>query len=221
MRIALAVALVLALAPTSHAADDDDDPKRTAAPPAPWVLPDEDDPKLARGAPPPRAPWWQPQHDVPRFKLCYRRLVVAGLQGGDQPFDVGELDYYPASGIIRFGIEGEFGWSGGDYGLWYAATGATLGLQWPARVTPFVEGRFVAGLLGGSFMGQSAVSWIYQGGVETGVEVYYARRFYVTAAIGWAHPVYGGVDVAALNRNQIIRKDFAADTFTFKVGLGL
>ena len=71
-------------------------------------------------------------------------------------------------------------------------------------------------------MGQSAVSWIYEGGIDTGIEVYYARRFYVSAAIGWAHPVYGGVDVAQLNQNQIIvRKDFATDSFTFKVGLGL
>ena len=67
------------------------------------------------------------------------------------------------------------------------------------RVTPFLEGRFVAGIMGGSYMGQAAVSWIYEGGIDTGIEVYYARRFYVSAAIGWAHPVYGGVDVAALN----------------------
>jgi hypothetical protein len=185
-----------------------------------WVFPDEDDPKLARVEV--RSEWWNRPHDVPRFKLAYRRVWAAAPEGPDQPFDVAELDFYPVSRFVRFGLSGEFGWGGGDYALWYFVTGASLGLQWPMRVTPFLEGRFVAGLMGGAFMGQSAVSWIYEGGIDTGIEVYYARRFYVSAAIGWAHPVYGGVDVAQLNQNQIIvRKDFATDSFTFKIGLGL
>jgi hypothetical protein len=33
--------------------------------------------------------------------------------------------------------------------------------------------------------------------------------------------VYNGVDVAALDRHLLVRKDFANDTFTVKVGLGL
>lgn len=204
MRLAVAIVLLLAGATVSAAS---------------WPLPDEDDPKLARAAP---APWWPPRHAAPRLKLSYRRLVAAGLAGGTQPFDVVELDGYPQSRLVRIGIGGEFGWSGGDYGLWYVAVGLTAGVQWPARVTPFVEGRFVAGLLGGTFNGQSALSWIYQGGLETGIEIYLVRRYYLSAAIGWAHPVYGGVDVAALDANQaLIPKNFSADSFTFKVGLGL
>jgi hypothetical protein len=190
------------------------------ADPARWVFPDEDDPKLARGEV--QAEWWRAPHPVPRFKLSYRRVWAAAPEGGDLAFDAAEVDFYPVSRFVRFGVAGELGWGGGPYGLWYFVTGATLGLQWPMRVTPFLEGRFVAGLLGGSFTGQSAVSWMYQGGVDTGIEVYYARRFYVSAAIGWTHPVYGGVDVAQLNENRVVvRKDFQADSFTFKIGLGL
>jgi hypothetical protein len=202
---AACLAVVLLAAAAAHAAE--------------WVFPDEDDPKLARGAV--HAAWWQTPHDVPRFKLSYRRVWAASPDGGDLPFDVAELDFYPVSRFIRFGLAGEFGYGGGNYGLWYFVTGASLGLQLPMRVTPFLEGRFVAGILGGSFKGQSAVSWIYEGGIDTGVEVYIARRYYVSVAIGWAHPVYGGVDVAALNQNEVVRKDFGTDSFTFKVGLGL
>ena len=202
---AACLAVVLMLAGMAHAGE--------------WVFPDEDDPKLARGAP---HPWWQTQHDVPRFKLSYRRVWMASLEGGDLPFDAAELDFYPVSRFVRFGITGEFGYGGGTYGLWYFVTGASLGLQLPMRVTPFLEGRFVAGLFGGSFMGQTALSWIYEGGIDTGIEVYIAKRYYFSAAIGWAHPVYGGVDVAQLNENQtVVRKDFGTDSFTFKVGLGL
>ncbi|MGZ3439985.1 MAG: hypothetical protein ACXVDD_10725 [Polyangia bacterium] len=204
----LAVVLLGAGWPVAHADE------------ARWVLPDEDDPKLAR--PTVHAEWWRTEHDVPRFKLAYRRVWAASPDGGDLPFDVAELDFYPVSKFVRFGLAGEVGYGGGAYGLWYFTTGASLGLQWPMRVTPFLEGRFAAGIVGGTFMGQSAVSWIYEGGIDTGIEVYYVRRFYVSAAIGWAHPVYGGVDVAQLNQNHtVVRENFATDSFTFKIGLGL
>jgi hypothetical protein len=200
------LAVVLVVAATAHAGK--------------WVFPDEDDPKLARAEV--HAAWWVPRHDAPLVKLSYRRVWAASLDGGDLPFDVAELDFYPVSRFVRFGLAGEFGYGGGAYGLWYFVTGASLGLQWPMRVTPFLEGRFVAGILGGSFMGQTALSWIYEGGIDTGVEVYIASRFFLSAAIGWAHPVYGGVDVEQLNVNQtVVRKDFGTDSFTFKVGLGL
>jgi len=67
------------------------------------------------------------------------------------------------------------------------------------------------------------ISWMYQGGLEGGIEVYYARRFYVSAALGWTHPVYGGVDAAALMadpRSDPVRKTLSADSLTIKVGLG-
>ena len=226
MRLAVAIALLLGLATAAHAVDGDeaadaDDPKPPQVRAQPWSWPDEDDPKLARGAT--RRPWWQITHDVPRVQLSYRRLWAASLDGGSLPFDAAGLDYYPVSSLIRFGIAGEFGWAGGTYGQWYAMFGATLGLQYPARVTPFFQGRFVAGLVGGAYQGQSLVSWMYQGGLETGIDVYCARRFYLMASVGWLHPVYGGVDVAALKADPThpIRKDFGDDSFTFSFGLGL
>jgi hypothetical protein len=220
MRFTVAVLLLLGLTPYARAGHDGD--AKVSSPSERWPLPGEDDPKLARGATPP-PPWWRPRHVVPRLKLAYRRLWTAGLDGGTAPFDVAELDYYPVSGLIRFGIAGEFGWAGGAYNLWSFLIGATLGVQWPARVTPFVEGRFVAGLIGGDYQQQTLVSWMYQGGIEGGIEVYYARRFYVSAALGWTHPVYGGVDVAAWManpRSQPPRVTLSSDTLTVKVGLG-
>jgi hypothetical protein len=214
MRVAAVVALVLAFGPMAAAA-------APAAPPR-WVFPDEDDPKLARGAS--RRPWWRVTHDVPRLQLAYRRLWTAGLDGGTTAFDVGEIDYYPVSGLLRFGIDGEVGWGGGHYDLWYFVVGATLGVQWPARVTPFLEARFVAGLVGGDYDHQVVISWMYQGGLEAGADIYVARRFYLSAALGWTHPVYGGIDVAALMAHpgsEPIRKSLGNDTFTFKLGLGL
>jgi hypothetical protein len=225
MRSLVAAALLLVLAPSARA-QADDDPKAArgdtrAEHPEPPL--DDDDPKLARGAVHKKFDWTI-RHDVPRFKLAYRNVSFAGLEGGDEMFHAFALDFYPSSGYLRFGLGMELGFSADKYDAWYWMAGGALGLQWPGRVTPFLEGRFIAGLVGGSFMQTSAFSWGYIGGIDTGIELYYARRFYVTAAIGWAHPVYSGIDVAWVKTPPGLspaRKDFEDDSFTFKVGLGL
>jgi hypothetical protein len=226
MRLSFAVALALLLAPSLHA--DEDDPKMTRAPalapspPAPAQLTDdEDDPKMSRAAAPVRRHWWEPKHDVPRFKLAYRYLDLAGLAGGTQHFDAVGLSAYPVSSLLRLGLEAEFAWGGGPYQMWLTTVGLAAGVQYPARVTPFLDGRFVAGVVGGTVMSRSAVSWIYAGGIETGIELYYARRYFITLGIGWMHPVYGGIDVTMLKNGTAVVRNFANDTLTFKVGLGL
>jgi hypothetical protein len=221
MRVAV---LWLLVASPAWAVDDprgDDDPKLARATP-PASDDNHDDPKLAREAapPPPRA---RREHPVPRVKLAFRQLVAAGLEGGNLTFNGVSLDYYPSSGIFRFGIDTEVG-LGDRYDAWYLTTGAVVGLQYPARVTPFVDGRFVAGLIGGSALGQTVVSYMYTGGIDSGIELYIAGRFYLTAAIGWAHPVYSGIDIAYTRANPKLaphRKEFADDSFTFKIGFGL
>jgi hypothetical protein len=98
-----------------------------------------------------------------------------------------------------------------------------LGFQYPARVTPFVEGRFVAGMAGATVLNTPVVSYMYVGGIDGGIELYVVDRFYLTAAIGWAHPVYSGVDLVALRAHPMLdppRKDFATDSLTIKVGIG-
>jgi hypothetical protein len=135
-----------------------------------------------------------------------------------------ELDYYPSSGYLRFGLDTELGLNGGPYSAWFLTTGAALGLQYPWRVTPFLEARFVAGLIGATAYGATAVSYTYMGGIDTGIEVYVGGRFYLSAAIGWVHPVYSGVDIDWVKANPGLapaRRDFSSDSFTFKVGLGL
>jgi hypothetical protein len=224
MRLSVAVALALLLTPSLRA--DEDDPKLARPPvllpstPSPPLPLDEDDPKMCRGLPAPRR-WWQPHHDVPRFKLAYRYLDLAALQGGRQHFDAVGLSVYPLSTLLRLGIDGEFAWGGGPYQMWLATVGLAAGVQYPARVTPFLDGRFVAGVIGGTIMSTAAVSWLYAGGLETGVEIYYARRYYLTLAVGWMHPVYGGIDVNSIKSGSPVMHSFANDTVTFKVGLGL
>jgi len=220
---ALSVLLALLVAPAARAEEDDPKIARGASvelEPAP--LPDEDDPKLARGAKVHRRAFAL-RRVVPRVDLAYRRMSTAGLEGNTLDFNAFELDFFPISNIVRFGLDTEIG-VGTAYSAWYVTVGATLGLQYPWRVTPFVEGRFTAGLIGATYMGQSAVSYLYLGGLEAGASVYVFSRFHLTASLGWAHPVFSGIDVDYVKAHPMLdpaRKSFAADTFTFKVGLGL
>jgi hypothetical protein len=224
---ALVVGGLLMVAGAAYAQEapaPEDDPKLER--PAPVVaaapLGDEDDPKLARGAVTRRK--LKLDHYVPRVKLAYRRLTFAGLDSDTIDFNTIELDYYPFSSWVRLGIDTEIGIGSDKYSSWFFTVGGTLGLQYPWRVTPFIDGRFVAGLIGGSYLGQTAVSWVYVGGIDIGCEFYTVGRLLVTAAIGWAHPVFSGIDAAYVRAHPMLepqRKELSYDTFTFKIGIGL
>jgi hypothetical protein len=186
------------------------------------------------------APTRRRSHANPRLKLSYRRFAVAGLDTGRVPLDGGQLDVYLLSRRwVRLGLEIEGG-SGHSSSpaltadLWYGLFGLTVGLQYPARVTPFIEGRAAAGVLGGTLSGQTTIAGTtvsaqgldtatlcYLGGVEAGVELYALGRTYLTVALGWVHPVYLGLSPLVIQATGAVRTTkVATDTFTFKVGLG-
>lgn len=184
------------------------------------------------------------EHANPRFKLSYRRFSLANIDGSTMNLQGGQIDsYFLSRRWIRIGLEaeggaGESAASSHISNAWYGLGGLSIGFQYPARVTPFVEGRFAAGVLGGSMTGSIPVAGgasvnlnntpvatlLYLGGVDVGVEVYTFGRFYLSAALGWAHPVYQGPDWAAMQANPsggMQVKAVSSDTFTFKVGIGL
>lgn len=184
------------------------------------------------------------RHQNPRLKLSYRNFGLDQFDGTPVGLHGAQLDVYPVSRrFFRMGIEVEGGggntaFSSGSASLWYGLLGVSAGFQYPARVTPFVEGRIAGGALGGRYSGPvaevagvtlsadgaSAATFLYVGGIDAGVEVYAVSRFYVSAALGWAHPVYTGPDLAAMVQNPsggLQTRQFASDSLTFKIGIGL
>ena len=217
-RFALSLSMVLAVtlaAGTAQAAMDTFDPHGLA--------PVEPAPTLTRVQPP------RPKHANPRLKVSYRSLSMANLDRTAMHFDAGQLDIYAMSRRwVRIGIEAEGGagkatLSGYSTGIYYGALGLTAGIQYPWRVTPFVEGRFAGGVLGGNFMNTTVVTYAYMGGIDAGIELYTFGRLYVTASVGWVHPVYHAIDYAAARATPASIKfvDIASDAFTFKVGFGI
>jgi hypothetical protein len=192
----------------------------------------KDPPAVHKASPP-------ADHDNPRLKASFRQLWIANLDGSRLPLHGAQLDVYPLSrrwariGIAFEGGAGAATLEAHEATLWYALTGLALGLQYPARVTPFVDGRFAFGVLGGhlaqavavspnlSLANASAVTYLLTGGIDVGVEVYVAGRTYLSLAVGWVHPIYRGVDYAALKAGSLQQKDIASDAFTFKLGFGI
>jgi hypothetical protein len=206
------VVIVFALLGPAVAAAAVDDPKLARF--------GHDDPKLDRGQALVARRNGKARPTV-RLTLAYRRLTSAGLEADTIDWNAVGLTYYPLSGWVRLGLLAELG-VGTAYDAWYVVGGLSLGAQYPWRVTPFVDARFAAGVLGGSFMGISAVSWTYVGGIEAGAEVFIASRFHFTAAVGWCRPVFNAVDAeqARLDPARAARRDFSYDSFTFRLGLG-
>jgi hypothetical protein len=179
-------------------------------------------------------------HPNPRAQVAYRNFAIAGLAGTPVGLNGAQLDVYPLSQRwIRVGLEAEVGAgdttvSGVNAALWYGLGGLTAAIQYPGRVTPFVEGRVAGGLLTGSahgavtasgtttaIQGLNANTLLYLGGVEAGVALYTAGRAYLSVSLGWVHPVYLGVNPTALQAGTIKVGSLAVDTFTFKIGLGI
>jgi hypothetical protein len=183
------------------------------------------------------------QHSNPRLELSYRRFSLRNLDLGTLPVNGIELDMYPVSSRwARVGIEleagaGQAALGGHTLDARYGLFGLIGGFQYPARVTPFVEGRLVGGVLGGTLdgpvtvpgtsvtlVGTSAVTWLYGGGLDAGADVFVLGRSHVSLALGWVHTTWGGVDYLGAMATPSIGvrfKDLTDDSFTLKLGIGL
>jgi hypothetical protein len=182
-----------------------------------------------------------PPHVAPRAKASYRLFSIGGLDGNRLWMNGAQLDVYAMSRRwVRLGVELEGGGGGTELGgtpvrLAYGLFGLQGGVQYPARVTPFLDGRAVGGILhaqldgpvtalGKTLPAGDATTYVYGGGIETGVELYAYKRFFVSGAIGWVRTTWRGPDAEAMLANPtggFRSKDLVNDSFTCKIGFGL
>jgi len=223
MRASIVLALCLAaLAARAETIDpEDDDPKCARGECRPFFPPplDEDDPKLSLGF---RRRW-----PVPHFELGYRYLSVADPYGGSLPMHLVEADAYPMARYFRLGFSVTGGASTRE-SAWMTDVGLSVGLQYPWRVTPFFDARFAAGVIGAHIVQHSVVSYELRPTLEAGIAVFAGKSFHFVAAVGWSHPIYGGVDARKV-QNEINAgvtpsydvHNLGHDTVTVRVGIGL
>jgi hypothetical protein len=173
--------------------------------------------------------------------VAYRTFAISALSGNALWLNGAQLDaYFLSRRWVRLGFELEGGAGATSFtsvpvSLAYGLAGITGGIQYPARVTPFLDGRAIGGVLHASadgnltvgnvvLEGASATTYVYGGGVETGVEIYTIRRLYLSAALGWVRTTWRGPDQAAMEMQPtagLQTKDLVSDSFTLKVGFGI
>jgi len=146
-------------------------------------------------------------------------MPATGGTGGaaSETFESLSLDAYPTSSYLRVGFSSQFGWESGQFqrtGDYFLAESATTGFQLPGRFTPFIEGLAGAGYMRRMQAGSSSATGYWQLGVDAGVEVYFAKRAYVSVAFGFLRP--GNLFLQNKNLSGI-----DADTWSLKVGLGI
>ncbi|HEY2731615.1 MAG TPA: hypothetical protein VGK52_16845 [Polyangia bacterium] len=163
---------------------------------------------------------------TPGLKLGYRRFTFAQVgasatagPGADEPFDVLSLDFYPISSSWRLGLSTQYGWESGTFrqgGDAFIAQSVSLGGQIPGPVvTPFIEAYAGGGYMQRTHAGLNTVATAYgQLGVDVGTEVFLARHFFLSAALGFIHAADGFVKDNAFG-------SFSVDTWSFKLGFGL
>ena len=189
----------------------------------------------------PEAPRAKGEHANPRLKVGLRTLAIRNVDGTSAPLSALELDSYPLSrrwvrgGIRVLGGMGQATMAGNDVDLTYAMVGAAGGVQYPARVTPFVEGNLAGGALWGStdrplqlpgvsqgISTAGAVTWVRGYGIDVGTEVYTVGRAFVSTAFGWLHTTWSGPDLGATASAGALRlTDLTTDTLTLKLALGI
>jgi hypothetical protein len=163
---------------------------------------------------------------TPRLKLGYRRFTFAQIgatamsgPAANEPFSVVSVDFYPVSSTWRFGLTTQYGWQEGTFrnnGDAFIAQSISLGGQIPGPVvTPFFEGYAGGGYMQRTHAGLNSVATVYgQLGIDVGSELFLARHFCLSAALGYVHATNGFVKDAIFG-------SFSVDTWSFKLGLGL
>jgi hypothetical protein len=187
-----------------------------------------------------RAPAPEPreEHAVPRLQLSYERFSIGNLDGSAVPLESLHLDlYFLSRRWVRAGFELDGGRGsatlyGGTADLKHAMLGLNAGIQYPARVTPFIEGRLDGGILAGSLDGPlmlpgstttvsnlSAKTYLYARGIAVGASVYVVGRSYLTLSLGWLRSTWGAADYQASTGLDL--KNVTHDSFVLKLGLGI
>jgi hypothetical protein len=160
-----------------------------------------------------------------RFRLFYKSFeFMCALENPSCLYNGMGMMFYPTAWIdstgfwrnLRFGI-GLMGageskqqtsrWWQHNFGLEVLLA---LGLQYPARFTPYAEFMLGLGAMHRNIYNKDFIDFAYSVGLEAGFEVYLTGHFNLNAAFGWRRSLVntpGG--------------SFYADSWTVSVGIGL
>ncbi|MCD6499713.1 MAG: hypothetical protein J7M25_15585 [Deltaproteobacteria bacterium] len=171
----------------------------------------------------PHEAWKGPGRQGPRAVLAYR-LGQFACETRPCWYHQFSLMLYPiamgdpetaAWKMIRFGIGIEGGGERSQtLGHWWQrhhhlAAVLSLGAQYPARVTPWIDFVVTLGAVHRNLYGKDLFNFAYSTGLEVGAAWFVAGPFNVNASVGWRHWVVNA------------KPDIGYDTITITAGLGI
>lgn len=177
-----------------------------------------------------------------RLKLSLEGFSIGTTWGMPVGLTGLHLETYPLSrrwvrvGLGLTGGIGNAALDGASASAVYGLFGVSAGAQYPARVTPFVEGHAAGGFMTAKLdrpvmigsvtvRDASGTTWLVTRGLDAGAEAYVLGRAYLSFSLGWirstwASPDYNPNAPAAANANLRITT-VTADSLLWKVGLGI
>ena len=187
----------------------------------------------------PEVPYVAP---APRLDLSITSFSIGNGAASTVPLQGLELDLYAITsswlrgGFTLAGGRGNGTISGADVGLRYGMLGVAAALQFPIRLSPFIQANLAGGVLAGnldgsvaipgtslSISGGTAATWIYTRGADIGVHLYALGSLHLTASVGWVRATWHAPDTAATVAAQSASlrfKDVTNDSLITKLGIG-
>ena len=175
----------------------------------------QDEPGLRKPLPKPKAGYFTKRDKGASLRVGYRSFSVAEMAGRDSSYDNITIDFYPVSWIVRAGGGLEFGGDTSDRDNYLLSGTITAGVQWPWRVTPYLDLMLCFGALRWEIFHQEIWSFTYQFGLEVGGDFFVHDKWFVSTAIGWRRLVF-----RYPGDSQGEPADVYHDSFTVKVSMG-
>ena len=202
---------------------------------------DSPDEVLEKTAPVPIEDSPPPDQPHARLKLSLEGFSIGTTWGMPVGLTGLHLETYPLSrrwvrlGLGLTGGLGDASVEAASASVVYGLFGTSAGFQYPARITPFVEGHVAGGFMtatldrpvtvgGLTVRNASGTTWLVVRGLDAGAEMYVFGRAYLSFSLGWMRSTWASPDYNpyALAANTNLRiTTVTADSFLWKVGLGI
>lgn len=157
----------------------------------PGIRPAEvDEPAKTRKRPSPPVSFFAPKGRGPVLKLGYRTFSVSEMGERDSRYHLATLHVYLLSSHLRAGAGLEGGPESSHRKNFIIDGMLSLGVQYPAGVTPFLDAEMGIGFLRRDVLERDLMEFIYHGGIEGGIEIYAHESILVSASVGWRRQVF-------------------------------
>ncbi len=151
----------------------------------------------------------------PSMELSYRTFSISDQADRSQRFHCFAVERIFISRILRLGGGFEGAFDSTPRGDFLLASALRVGIQWPARLTPFLDAVFTFGVLRREILYQDLFSFTWHAGIEGGAYLFVHPRFFLSLALGWRRVMvrHGG-------NEDVETTYFFYDSLAVRVGLG-